>query len=417
MTLEWLTVAQLRYRKFVGKRGRQVVVVSLVLGILLAGGGLAVAASPPTETVQQPTDTVVVSTTQTTAATVTGESNMYDRGDGIQNSSLYLTDAAPNFSVTAKVSTTDGRRLAVDQRLTLVYEARDSGETFWKRQEVIAQSSETADEGSATVTATLNAPDISAERQTLDAETGSQATVRVILVHSASYSTGAYEGKFTNDAPIAVSDQTYSVGNGIANSASHLEQQRITRLIESQVYDIPLIWTTHSIPKQTAWSVLAALACWLIGGHAAMLRSRRVDDDDIERKLTHRRFDSWISQAQVPEKMVLRCVSVSTLADLVDLAIDIDSRVIYDPNREQYIVLADHVTYVHNPEAAIGDARDDVVSEVEGTSNGEINGSTEEDEFEWADKEAEFDEGEEFEWTDDADTAATEDEFDWNDTG
>ncbi|WP_226479676.1 DUF5305 family protein [Natrinema amylolyticum] len=413
MTLEWLTVAQLRYRKFVGERDRQVVAVSLVLGILLAGGGLATAASPPTETVQQPTDTVVVTTTQTTAATVTGESDMYDHGYVVQNSSLYLTDAAPNFSVTAQVSTADDRHLAVDQRLTLVYEARDGDETFWQRQEVVAQSSDTVNEGGATVTATLNASEILVEQQTLDAETGSGATVRAILVHSASYSTGEYEGEFTNDAAIGVSDQTYSVGDGIANRASHLEQQRVTRSIESEMYGVPLIWATYSVPKQTVWFVLAALVCWLVGGHAILLRSQRASVSDIERELTHRRFDNWMSQARVPDEMVSRCVSVSTLADLVDLAIDIDNRVVYDPNREQYIVLADHMTYIYTPEPTIGDVRDDV----EGKSSGEINGPTEESEFEWAEKEAELDKGEEFEWTDDVDTVDNEDEFNWNDTG
>lgn len=67
--------------------------------------------------------------------------------------------------------------------------------------------------------------------------------------------------------------------------------------------------------------------------------------------LEHRRFKDWITEGTVEVKDKL-AISILTLEGLVDLAIDLDKRVIYDPKIMKYFVLAEGMLYVHDSESA-----------------------------------------------------------------
>lgn len=63
----------------------------------------------------------------------------------------------------------------------------------------------------------------------------------------------------------------------------------------------------------------------------------------------HRRFREWITEGSVELKDRLQ-IHIHGLEGLVDLAIDLDRRVIYDSRMERYYVLTEDIVYVYDPE-------------------------------------------------------------------
>lgn len=67
-----------------------------------------------------------------------------------------------------------------------------------------------------------------------------------------------------------------------------------------------------------------------------------------------RAHDDWITSARVPDDAARRTVTVASLADLVDVAIDTNARVLEDRPRGRYLVPGDRFDYVYVPPPADG---------------------------------------------------------------
>ncbi|OPL08505.1 MAG: hypothetical protein AVO33_11165 [delta proteobacterium ML8_F1] len=80
-----------------------------------------------------------------------------------------------------------------------------------------------------------------------------------------------------------------------------------------------------------------------------VLRDRSASRAEAE----HRRFKEWITEGtvEVRDKTPIR---ILTLEGLVDLAIDLDKRVIYDDQVKKYYVLEEDLLYSHDPREARG---------------------------------------------------------------
>jgi hypothetical protein len=96
---------------------------------------------------------------------------------------------------------------------------------------------------------------------------------------------------------------------------------------------------------------------WLCGGTGAavlllwlQLRRLRVAGASLE----HRRFKAWITEGKVNVDAVDVQTAVSNLEGLVDLAIDMNKRVIFDRHRSSYHVLDGGILYTWNANLADG---------------------------------------------------------------
>lgn len=63
--------------------------------------------------------------------------------------------------------------------------------------------------------------------------------------------------------------------------------------------------------------------------------------------IEHKRFKEWITEGRVESNNWIK-INILTLEGLVDLAIDLDKRVIYDATLKKYFVLADEMVYVYD---------------------------------------------------------------------
>jgi len=73
-------------------------------------------------------------------------------------------------------------------------------------------------------------------------------------------------------------------------------------------------------------------------------RKKRLKPDDYE----HKRFKEWITEGSIQLQDRVP-INVHSLAGLVDLAIDLDKRVIFDPDTKKYYVLEENLVYVYDP--------------------------------------------------------------------
>lgn len=75
-----------------------------------------------------------------------------------------------------------------------------------------------------------------------------------------------------------------------------------------------------------------------------MIGKRNKSEDEIH----HKRYKEWITEGSVEVKDKLK-INILNLEGLVDLAIDLDKRVIYDSKINKYYVLTEDIVYLYDP--------------------------------------------------------------------
>lgn len=348
--MSWTTAGSLRYERLIATRGRQVAVAFALLGVVFLTVAAAGVVSPPTEIATETTNATIVSAEQSSAATVREDSELYDRGEVVRDSPVYPADVAPELVVTVETNVSDGRLDDVDQELWLVYRAERDGETYWRESRPLETENDAVSDGSATASATVDVDGIRRRVETLSAATGRQTVIHAEVRHRAQYRTSNHEGELTGTARLDASERTYSLTDGLEDSQTHHEREQVTQPDPERTRSL-----FGGALTVADWSLLFGPfgVAFLFGAVHAAVRSRRFHDvAALDRRLERARFTEWVSHGTVPGAVDGRIVPIDSLADLVDLAIDADRRVVYDDERELYAVIDDRVAYVYVPETA-----------------------------------------------------------------
>lgn len=327
----------LRLRYLLAKHGPALTAGLLVLGTVLLGVAGAVYAAPPTTEVTDHTDRRTVSTSLTTAATVTDNSSVYERGDRLRNQPVYLLDAAPDVALSLETAMPEDASAEVDHQLELVYTAQRDGETFWQQAEPLSLETTVAD-GETVSTATLSMPAVREQRSAYQSEFGQAATVSVALRSSTSYAVGSYEGELGATHPLTVDGSSYSVEAGEASN-THSTPVTSTRTLPLRSH-LPFVLPLAGGGLLLSTGVLTGLTVW---------RSRGSPEEELADAVHHTRYGEWISTGTLPAAAG-SSVQMASLEELVDVAIDSRKRVIYDPDRGAYAVLDGGVQYRYVPE-------------------------------------------------------------------
>lgn len=328
----------LRLRYLLAKHGPVLAAGLLVVGTVLLGVAGVAYASPPTTEVTDHTERQTVSSSLTTAATVTGNTSLYEKGETLREQPVYLLDAAPEAELSLVTALSNGVSRSVDHRIELVYTARRGGETFWQQSEPLAVETSTAGEETAS-TATLSMPEVREQRSAYQSEFGQAASVSVSLRTSTVYTVGQYEGELTGNYPISFGDRSYSIQTG-ETSNTHSTPVTSTRTLPVENY-LPFV-----LPLAGGIGFLLAGAVTGV----AVWRSTSDADDELADALHHTRYAEWISTGRLPGSTTASTVQMESLEELVDVAIDSRKRVIYDPARGAYAVLDSGVQYQYTPE-------------------------------------------------------------------
>ena len=345
----------IRVRAAIADHFMSILVAVVVLALL--GGFVTYGAYAETTT---RTETVRTDAWETTGefthrATVVNDTAAYDRGETLRNRSVYFTGLTPrlNGSFAYGYTSSEGR-LDADVSVWLVRRSvsddRDgSVQEHWRTETRLARE-RVAGLGpgdrlrvpfSTNVTAAiLRAEEIDKQVGPTPGQTEVRIEARIDLSGTRNGQsvdrTRVYNMTVTRDGGIyRVADSGPTVDSG---------QQREERTVA--VAPGPL--------RAFGGPVLLFVAVGACVGLAAARRRGALTVTEREREwLAYRdargEFDEWITTVRISEPDRDATIEVESLAGLVDVAIDTDSRVLMDEERTTYLVFADDRCYTYRP--------------------------------------------------------------------
>jgi hypothetical protein len=335
----------LRFKYICGRYWRVLVPALLVVSALAfatAAAGVTPPGQPQQTTVE--TDSMAVETTLSTAATVTGNTTLYERGDTLTDMPVYLRSATPEVRLIAETTTPTDRTVSVTQQVVLRLSATRNGEVFWSDARTLAVDSEAVTNGTLRTETTLDIEQLArGELADVTAETGGVGAVRAEVVAVAVYETDAYSGRTTAATPLRTTDRAYEL-----QTPQRDRQTNATTVQQAVGGGAGGAGFLRTWGGALAGDVGVSLGGLLAVGIAGVvwLTSKRIGDFDAFRRHYERvRYVEWISRGSVPETGKLARVPVETLVDLVDIAIDSEKRVIHDTDKEVYAVVDGNLMY------------------------------------------------------------------------
>ena len=97
-------------------------------------------------------------------------------------------------------------------------------------------------------------------------------------------------------------------------------------------------------------AMLGAVA--VASGGAIAAKAPQFDEEELKQEIAHNQYSEWISEGDVLIDSDNEFVAVNSVKDLVNVGIDANKRVIYDPDLSVYTVSDDGVTYYYTTEPA-----------------------------------------------------------------
>ena len=322
-----------RLKLFVDENHRLVAGALVVAGLLCVAGAGYVYATPATETVTERTNQRTFSTDVESSALVTRPTELYERGETLENRSVYFTSASPSFTLNVTTSAPSGEPVEIGQRLELEATGVRDGRPFYTATRTLVETNRTVSDGRVESSRTVNITDLGRELVAVEEEIQAVGQFRLRLRLTVTYSTDDYEGTLRATAPFVIDGRAYYVDGSL--DATETETTVVDREVTQP-------------PDPATYGGLGGLGIVLVVAAAAVSRVETLlDPDALRREIVHDQHAEWISRGEFPTSADKPYISILTLEDLVDVAIDTNRRVIYDPQIEAYAVIDSSEIYYY----------------------------------------------------------------------
>ncbi len=123
------------------------------------------------------------------------------------------------------------------------------------------------------------------------------------------------------------------------------------RITKTTYVDVPVETPT----REKILSILLLVVPLSILGLVAY-EWRGIDEEEVKAFRESRKkseFDDWISRGKVPDLEFREEIKIDSLKDLVDLAVDLEKRVIYDEGKSTYYVFHEDILYTYGESSKI----------------------------------------------------------------
>jgi len=324
---------------------------ALLLLVAVVSGYVAYSAYTETETVTQE-EVASVATTLSEfrhGAEVQENAVVFEEGIRLEDRTLYFTSITPILNGTYLVRHGGGNPEPADARIELRMVLRsvgNDGQVYWKdTQRLTSRNLSSLEPGvpmeanfSINVTDTLER--IDSIRENLSASPGS-AEVLVVAESAVEGTVGneSYADVRSERMVLSPGRGTYSVSS--ETKGRHRYEETITVRREEET------------PLNLIYAYLLVLFLSLAGSaflyrkkEEGELSPTKEEMEAVEFERERARFEDWISEGSVQD-MDKKEVRMSSLEDVVDVAIDAERRVVEDGG--EYVVLVDDVKYTYTP--------------------------------------------------------------------
>ncbi|MBO4248790.1 DUF5305 domain-containing protein [Halomicrobium sp. IBSBa] len=357
----------------------QYLAIAVVVCLVLAGAGGFVAyaeySAPDTTTEQRVTASWTTDSSFAHQATVERSTRAFEAGTVLRNRSAYLFRVTPALAGEHRFrheGAPEAATVATDVRLVKrsIGGTGDDRTEFWRVTDSLASKETTVAPGeSARTSFRVNVSQQRNETRQIERELGGtpgriELFVRVTTRVTTTVDGEQLERSRTERLTIRPGTATYAVA---ANTTGRQEEP-----VRTETVSVPVEKNTARIYGGAAFAAFSLLAA--AGLVFADRRDRLAVPPEtvaaLQTERTRDRFDEWISVGRVPEPDDdERVVTVDSLADLVDVAIDSDRRVIEDGDDGRFVVLVDRVRYCYEPRAPTIDSTDSVADGSNGATD------------------------------------------------
>lgn len=290
-------------------------------------------------------------------ATVVESTDVFDDGTVLQDRSAYFLGISPILDGSAiyRYGATEGGDLRVEGELTLelraVSESTDGNVTeYWHVEETLGSATaESLSPGEQMrIPFSLNVSAVSQRIAAIEEQLGGTPGQTEIILRSRFDVEGTRNGRSvdttrTYEATIATNGNVYSVeGDGPTTDSG---RQMETMAVPTDYGPIrrvggPLLLATG----------LLGLIGLAVGQRRGLTTLSDAERTSLDYLAARNEFDDWITSGWVPrEGLDGTQVTVDSLEDLVDVAIDCDRRVIRDRKRDAYFVKVEDTVYKYTP--------------------------------------------------------------------
>ncbi len=329
-----------------------VVVVLLALALVGGWGAYTSIAGPAEQMNRDTTDSWSATGSFDHSAEVTSENEVYPVGTELSDRSVYFTDVTPELEGAFTYQyDADAGDVTADVELERVIRAADDEQEYWETNETIT---ETSAEGlapgeAATADFAVDVPATVNESERIEESLGdSPGSIETTVVATVTLQ-GTVDGEPVDrteqyELGIEPDGSTYAVSTSEAGrDGSQQTGSEVSTPSDSGFGPIlPLVLLLGS---------LGGLGVIVAAKHSGRLEPSEAEFERLRSEYEREEYDEWISRGSLPDTVRERPrIAVSTLEDLVDVAIDCDRRVLEDESAGEYYVVDGESLYVYEPE-------------------------------------------------------------------
>ncbi|ELY76004.1 hypothetical protein C487_12913 [Natrinema pallidum DSM 3751] len=328
-----------RLELLLAKQGRTITIALLAVGLLAIGATGWAVANPETTTAPQFGEERVAVDADTSAV-VTESGTLWTEGEELTDSSVYFLNATPELTVEPRTTLrneTSGTPIEegeVTHELRLRFEAKRDSTPFWNETHQVLRESPSVDNGVATSQATIDLESYRQRQRQLEREISGVGSVDLQMVLRVEYETGRHQGTLTSTTPVTITEDAYWLEGELSDSASNSHRSGTVRTTESR--------------NPALVGGLSVLGTLSLAGAAIVARRSPTDVEGARRAVHEQRYAEWISRGSIPMWIGDYHVSLDTLEDVVDVAIDTNERVVHDTQRGLFAVVNDGVVYYYS---------------------------------------------------------------------
>lgn len=305
-------------------------------------------------------------------ATVQAENDVFPVGTELSNRSVYFTEISPELESTFRFGYDAGTG-DVDVDVTaerVLRSVDDEGVEYWSVNETVAETSaqglEPGEEHETTFS--LDVPATVNETEAIEESLGGSAGTTETVVTVSVSMTGTIDGESvdrveTYELEVRPDGSTYAVSAPPANAGAAEESADEDDAVATANADSSGLLGSVG-PALLAIASLCALGALVVSKATGSLAPSEAELERVRERYEREEFDDWISRGTLPDDVRNRSrIEVSTLEDLVDVAIDCDRRVLEDERSGEYYVVDGESLYVYEPmgledEASVGGESD-----------------------------------------------------------
>jgi len=322
-----------RSQRVIAHYGFIIGIILIIIGALALGGAWFVFSNPPVNQVSEQINQEQIQTSSETRAVVTGTNQtLYEEGSVLVDKSAYLFKVSPVMTLEITTSVPGGQPVTVQQRLSITFTASRDEEVFWTETRLIKHDDTQVQDGDTSMNVTMNATQMQQLISDRQSAVGGVGSFSHALNLTIDYDTGQYSGRISDRTAFTFAEGGYWLSGALSGSASHSET--VTR-------------QETGSPNMSQVFILGGLGglFLLLGIALAILYFRTPDIERLETMIARSRYDEWISNGEIPTKSEREYIRIESLEGLVDIAIDQNKRVLYDPNYDAYAVIESNVVY------------------------------------------------------------------------